>query len=68
MPAVSLTTVSASSARRLLAYGFLGLVKGQRDFLRHIPVAATRLREIAVDRGAAPALAPILKLRVLEVA
>jgi aminoglycoside/choline kinase family phosphotransferase len=50
------------------AYGYLGLVKGQRDFLRHIPVAATRLREIAVDRGAAPALAPILKLRVLEVA
>lgn len=50
------------------AYGFLGLVKGQTDFLRHIPVAAARLREIAVDRGAAPVLAPVLKLRDLALA
>ncbi len=50
------------------AYGNLGLNKGQPDFLRHIPVAVKRLREIAIDRGAAPALAPVLSLRETSVA
>ncbi len=50
------------------AYGNLGLNKGQPAFLRHIPVAVGRLREIAIDRGAAPALAPVLSLRESGVA
>lgn len=29
------------------AYGFLGLVKGRRDFLAHIPAALASLREVA---------------------
>lgn len=44
------------------AYGNLGLNKGQPAFLRHIPAAVARLREVAVDRGAAPGLAPVLSL------
>ncbi|MCB1231503.1 MAG: phosphotransferase [Verrucomicrobiae bacterium] len=50
------------------AYGNLGLNKGQPGFLRHIPVAVKRLREIAIDRGAAPSLAPVLSLRETSVA
>lgn len=45
------------------AYGFLGLVKGKREFLHHIPVAVDRLRNIAVDQGYLPELAPCLRLR-----
>ncbi len=60
------------AAQRLMqalgAYGNLGLNLGQPDFLRHIPVAIQRLREVAVDRGAAPALAPVLSLRDSRVA
>ncbi|MCB1088379.1 MAG: phosphotransferase [Verrucomicrobiae bacterium] len=50
------------------AYGNLGLNKGQPEFLRHIPVAVARLREVAVERGAAPALAPALSLAESRVA
>lgn len=42
------------------AYGFLGMVKGQRAFLEHIPTAVARLREAAVTRGALPGLASLL--------
>lgn len=50
------------------AYGNLGLHRGQPDFLRHIPAAIARLREVAVDRGAAPVLAPALSLAESRVA
>mgnify|MGYP001627890032 CR=1 FL=1 len=60
------------AAQRLMqalgAYGNLGLNKGQPQFLQHIPVAVKRLREIAIDRGAAPSLAPVLSLRESGVA
>ena len=60
------------AAQRLMqalgAYGNLGLNKGQPDFLRYIPVAVERLQEIAVERGAAPSLAPVLSLRDSRVA
>ncbi|MBL9154580.1 MAG: phosphotransferase [Verrucomicrobiales bacterium] len=50
------------------AYGNLGLNKGQPGFLRHIPAAVARLREVAVERGAAPGLAPALSLAESRVA
>lgn len=60
------------AAQRLMqalgAYGFLGLEKGQQSFLAHIPAALDRLREVAVERGAAPGLAPVLSLRKSRVA
>jgi len=43
------------------AYGFLGLEKGKREFLQHIPEAVARLRRVAVDRGYLPELAPCLE-------
>lgn len=44
------------------AYGFLGTVKGKKEFLAHIPVAAERLRRIAVEEGHLPELEPCLEL------
>jgi aminoglycoside/choline kinase family phosphotransferase len=38
------------------AYGFLGLVKGNRHFLEHVPAAIASLREIVSEL---PALAPL---------
>lgn len=38
------------------AYGFLGLAKGNRHFLEHVPAALTSLREILSE---VPALAPL---------
>ncbi len=38
------------------AYGFLGLAKGNRQFLAHVPAALTSLREILSEM---PALAPL---------
>lgn len=60
------------AAQRLMqalgAYGFLGLEKGQRAFLEYIPAAIVKLREVAVENGAAPALAPVLSLPETRVA
>ena len=60
------------AAQRLMqalgAYGFLGLEKGQRAFLEHIPAAVARLKEVAIEGGAAPGLAPVLSLRESRVA
>ena len=44
------------------AYGFLGIDRGQEMFLEHIPPALENLRGVAVDRGALPVLAPLLKV------
>ncbi len=44
------------------AYGFLGLVKEKRGFLRHIRPAVTILRDVAVEQDFLHALAPVLSL------
>jgi len=60
------------SAQRLMqalgAYGFLGIDKGQKAFLEHIPTALETLRWIAVERDILPGLAPLLKLNENRVA
>ncbi len=60
------------SAQRLMqalgAYGFLGIDKGQKAFLEHIPTALETLRWIAVERDILPGLAPVLKLNENRVA
>lgn len=60
------------AAQRLMqalgAYGNLGLNKGQTIFLKHIPAALSRLREIAVAQKTIPALAPALSLKESRVA
>ena len=49
-----------ASAQRLMqalgAYGFLGLRKGLRDFLDHIPAALRNLRRAASETGSLPRL------------
>ncbi len=45
------------------AYGFLGLVKMNSAFLRHVPRGLANLREVAVEQGAMPVLEPVLRLR-----
>ena len=45
------------------AYGFLSLVKNQRDYLDFIPTAVARLRSVAVDRGVLPILDEVLQVR-----
>lgn len=42
------------------AYGFLGEVKGKREFLAHIPVAKARLLELARKEGGLEVLAALL--------
>jgi len=60
------------SAQRLMqalgAYGFLGVDKGQKTFLKHIPTALETLRWIAIERDILPGLAPVLKLNENRVA
>ncbi len=42
------------------AYGFLGEVKGKREFLRHIPTAKRRLLDLSRKEGGLPILAECL--------
>jgi len=42
------------------AYGNLGLNKGKKEFLKHIPMAENRLRKVAVKSGVLPLLGEIL--------
>ncbi|MCB1207012.1 MAG: phosphotransferase [Verrucomicrobiae bacterium] len=42
------------------AYGFLGEVKGKREFLAHIPVAKRRLLELSEREGGLPVLGDLL--------
>jgi len=54
----------ACACQRLMqalgAYGFLGVVKNKPTFLRHIRPALANLREVAVNQGILPILAPLL--------
>ncbi len=54
----------ACACQRLMqalgAYGFLGVVKNKPTFLRHIRPALANLREVAVEQGILPILAPLL--------
>jgi aminoglycoside/choline kinase family phosphotransferase len=54
----------ACACQRLMqalgAYGFLGVVKQKPTFLRHIRPALANLREVAVNQGILPILAPLL--------
>jgi aminoglycoside/choline kinase family phosphotransferase len=56
----------ACACQRLMqalgAYGFLGVVKNKPTFLRHIRPALANLREVAVEQGILPILAPLLSL------
>ena len=45
------------------AYGFLGLEKKKRSFLKHVPRGLANLRQVAVEQGAMPVLEPVLSLR-----
>jgi aminoglycoside/choline kinase family phosphotransferase len=55
----------ACACQRLMqalgAYGFLGVVKNKPTFLRHIRPALANLREVAVEQGILPILAPLLQ-------
>jgi hypothetical protein len=42
------------------AYGFLGLVKGHKSFLQHIPAAVKSLRSIVAELGGLDELARTL--------
>jgi hypothetical protein len=42
------------------AYGFLGEVKGKREFLAHIPVAKARLLELSRKEGGLAVLGDLL--------
>jgi aminoglycoside/choline kinase family phosphotransferase len=54
------------AAQRLMqalgAYGYLGKVLGKTEFLRHIPVATSRLRGVLTSAAILPALSEILIL------
>ena len=54
------------AAQRLMqalgAYGYLGEVLGKREFLKHIPVAAARLRDTISRANILPTLGAVLNL------
>lgn len=45
------------------AYGFLGLVKGKREFLGHIPAAVERLKILVDENETFSFLSPVLSLK-----
>ena len=65
MPGFATSELTLGNAHGLMqalgAYGFLGIDRGQPEFLDHIPAALRTLNWIAVERGVLPLLAPVLK-------
>jgi aminoglycoside/choline kinase family phosphotransferase len=49
------------------AYGFLGLAKGNRQFLRHVPAALNSLRSVVAEEGELKALGAALAYLPLNV-
>ncbi|MGK0186896.1 MAG: aminoglycoside/choline kinase family phosphotransferase [Verrucomicrobiales bacterium] len=64
------TLYAKCAAQRLMqalgAYGYLGEVLGKREFLQHIPIAATRLRAIITRANILPDLVAVLNLNDIE--